>query len=60
MEESLKKWERAVARREGSREAAANIAARVSACVEEALVAVSPQRPSMLREEVMEQLESTT
>ena len=60
VEKSNRRRERAVARSEGSREAAARIAARAVACVEEALVAVSPQRSSLRREEVMEQLESTT
>ena len=60
MEESNRRRERAVARSEGSREAAARIAAKFDACVEEALVVVSPQRPFLRREEVIEQLESTT
>ncbi len=60
MEESNRRRERAIARSEGSREASARIAARGAASVAEALVVVSPQRPSLRRDDVMEQLESTT
>ena len=45
---------------EGSREAAERITARAAASVAEALVAVSSQRPSLRRDDVMEQLKSTT
>ncbi len=60
MEESNKRRERVVARSEGSREVAARITARAVASLEEARVAVSPQRSSLRREEVMEHLEFTT
>ena len=60
MEEASRRRERATARNEGSREAAARIAARAVASIDEALVDVSPQRPSLRRDDVMEKLESTT
>jgi len=60
VEESNKRRERAAARSEGSREAAARIAARAVAFVDEALVVVSPQRLSLRLDDVMEKLESTT
>jgi hypothetical protein len=44
VEEFNRRREMAASRSEGSREAAARIAARVVASVDEALVAVSPQR----------------
>ncbi len=59
VEESNKRRERVVTRIDISLEAARNFAARVDACVEEAFAAVSPQRLSLRREEVMEKLEST-
>ncbi len=60
MEESDRRRERIAARSEGSREAALRIAARVFDSVEQALVVVSSQRPSLRRDDVMEKLESTT
>ncbi len=58
--ESNIRRENAARRYEGSREAASTITARVVASIEEGIVAVSPQRPSFRREEVMEILESIT
>jgi len=60
VEESNRRRERATAMSEGSREATERISARVVASVAKALVVVSPLRPSLRRDDVMEQLESTT
>jgi hypothetical protein len=60
VEESNRRRERATSRSEGSREAAERIAAGVVVSVAEGLVVVSPQRPSLRRDDGMEQLESTT
>jgi hypothetical protein len=60
VEESNIRRERAITRSEGYREATTRIEARVVASVEEALVVASPHRQSLLRDDVMEHLESTT
>ncbi len=60
VEESNRRRDMAAARREGSWEASGRIAARVTASIDEALVAVSYQRPSLRRDDVMVNLDSNT
>jgi hypothetical protein len=60
VEESNKRRKRAASRIESSREVAAKISTRAAASVKEAVVAVSPQRQSLRREDFMGKLESTT